>query len=141
VAILGTVRDSQKIDALMGDYTDDFMMHYNMPPFATSETGRGGQAKAPRNRSRSQPSTLLPASRPSAESVEVAIVQVMPSKDGLLRISQIGSERVNAVADYLNEGRAVRVKVLETYERGRLKLSVKAASGRAIYALFLATYC
>ncbi|WP_312183343.1 polyribonucleotide nucleotidyltransferase, partial [Massilia timonae] len=31
VATLGTARDSQKIDALMGEYTDDFMMHYNMP--------------------------------------------------------------------------------------------------------------
>ena len=35
VATLGTARDSQKIDALMGEYTDDFMLHYNMPPFAT----------------------------------------------------------------------------------------------------------
>ncbi|MEN3278241.1 MAG: polyribonucleotide nucleotidyltransferase, partial [Massilia sp.] len=40
IATLGTARDSQKIDALMGEYTDDFMMHYNMPPFATGETGR-----------------------------------------------------------------------------------------------------
>jgi polyribonucleotide nucleotidyltransferase len=56
-----------------------------------------------------------------------AIVQVMPGKDGLLHISQIANERVNAVADYLKEGQAVRVKVLETDERGRLKLSMKAA--------------
>jgi polyribonucleotide nucleotidyltransferase len=45
VATLGTARDSQKIDALMGEYTDDFMMHYNMPPFATGETGRVGTPK------------------------------------------------------------------------------------------------
>ncbi|HEX9173914.1 MAG TPA: polyribonucleotide nucleotidyltransferase, partial [Telluria sp.] len=57
-----------------------------------------------------------------------AIVQVMPGKDGLLHISQIANERVNAVADYLKEGQAVRVKVLETDERGRLKLSMKAAA-------------
>jgi polyribonucleotide nucleotidyltransferase len=57
-----------------------------------------------------------------------AIVQVMPGKDGLLHISQIANERVNAVADYLKEGQHVRVKVLETDDRGRLKLSMKAAA-------------
>ncbi len=57
-----------------------------------------------------------------------AIVQVLPGKDGLLHISQIANERVNAVADYLKEGQVVRVKVLETDERGRLKLSMKAVS-------------
>ena len=56
-----------------------------------------------------------------------AIVQVLPGKDGLLHISQIANERVNAVADYLQEGQQVRVKVLETDDRGRLKLSMKAA--------------
>ncbi|MBP0599727.1 polyribonucleotide nucleotidyltransferase [Herbaspirillum sp. LeCh32-8] len=55
-----------------------------------------------------------------------AIVQVLPGKDGLLHISQIANERVNAVADYLKEGQQVRVKVLETDDRGRLKLSMKA---------------
>ncbi|OGB23020.1 MAG: polyribonucleotide nucleotidyltransferase [Burkholderiales bacterium RIFCSPLOWO2_02_FULL_57_36] len=57
-----------------------------------------------------------------------AIVQVIPGKDGLLHISQIANERVNAVADYLKEGQQVRVKVLETDDRGRLKLSMKAAA-------------
>lgn len=57
-----------------------------------------------------------------------AIVQVLPGKDGLLHISQIASERVNAVADYLEEGQKVRVKVLETDDRGRMKLSMKAAA-------------
>jgi polyribonucleotide nucleotidyltransferase len=56
-----------------------------------------------------------------------AIVQVIPGKDGLLHISQIANERVNAVADYLKEGQQVRVKVLEADDRGRLKLSMKAA--------------
>jgi polyribonucleotide nucleotidyltransferase len=56
-----------------------------------------------------------------------AIVQVIPGKDGLLHISQIANERVNAVADYLKEGQQVRVKVLEMDDRGRLKLSMKAA--------------
>ncbi len=57
-----------------------------------------------------------------------AIVQVLPGKDGLLHISQIANERVNAVSDYLKEGQQVRVKVLETDDRGRLKLSMKAAA-------------
>jgi len=57
-----------------------------------------------------------------------AIVQVLPGRDGLLHISQIANERVNAVADYLKEGQQVRVKVLETDDRGRLKLSMKAAA-------------
>jgi polyribonucleotide nucleotidyltransferase len=57
-----------------------------------------------------------------------AIVQVIPGKDGLLHISQIANERVNAVADYLKEGQAVRVKVIETDDRGRLKLSMKAVA-------------
>ncbi len=56
-----------------------------------------------------------------------AIVQILPGRDGLLHISQIASERVNAVADYLQEGQQVRVKVLETDDRGRIKLSMKAA--------------
>jgi polyribonucleotide nucleotidyltransferase len=44
-ATLGTARDAQKIDALSGEYTDHFMLHYNMPPFATGETGRVGTPK------------------------------------------------------------------------------------------------
>ncbi len=45
VATLGTGRDEQKIDALQGEYTDRFMLHYNMPPYATGETGRVGTPK------------------------------------------------------------------------------------------------
>ena len=45
VATLGTGRDEQIIDALMGEYRDRFMMHYNMPPYATGETGRVGTPK------------------------------------------------------------------------------------------------
>ncbi|MES2354136.1 MAG: polyribonucleotide nucleotidyltransferase [Pseudomonadota bacterium] len=55
-----------------------------------------------------------------------AIVQVLPGRDGLLHISQIANERVNTVADYLKEGQAVRVKVLEADDKGRLRLSMKA---------------
>ena len=59
-----------------------------------------------------------------------AIVQVMPGKDGLLHISQIAHERVEKVTDYLQEGQVVRVKVLETDEKGRVKLSMKALLDR-----------
>ena len=45
IATLGTARDEQIIDALMGEYRDRFMLHYNMPPFATGETGRVGTPK------------------------------------------------------------------------------------------------
>lgn len=45
VATLGTARDEQKIDSLQGDYSDRFMLHYNMPPFATGEIGRVGTPK------------------------------------------------------------------------------------------------
>ena len=55
-----------------------------------------------------------------------AIVSVLPGKDGLLHISQIAHQRVNAVADFLKEGQTVRVKVLEADEKGRLRLSMKA---------------
>ena len=55
-----------------------------------------------------------------------AIVQLLPGKDGLLHISQIANERVNAVTDYLKEGQKVRVKVIEADEKGRVRLSMKA---------------
>jgi polyribonucleotide nucleotidyltransferase len=45
VATLGTGRDEQVIDALQGEYKDRFMLHYNMPPYATGETGRVGTPK------------------------------------------------------------------------------------------------
>ena len=51
-ATLGTDRDAQRIDALAGEFDDRFMLHYNMPPFATGETGRVGTPEAPRDRPR-----------------------------------------------------------------------------------------
>ena len=55
-----------------------------------------------------------------------ALVNILPGKDGLLHISQIAHERVEKVSDYLQEGQMVRVKVLETDDKGRIKLSMKA---------------
>jgi len=56
-----------------------------------------------------------------------AIVNILPGKDGLLHISEIANERVNQVSDYVKEGQAVRVKLLSTDEKGRMRLSIKAA--------------
>ncbi len=55
-----------------------------------------------------------------------ALINILPGKDGLLHISQIAFERVEKVEDYLKEGQVVKVKVLETDEKGRIKLSLKA---------------
>jgi len=59
-----------------------------------------------------------------------ALINLLPGKDGLLHISQIAHERVENVGDYLQEGQVVRVKVLETDEKGRVKLSLKALTER-----------
>ncbi len=45
VATLGTKTDEQIVDALQASSRDKFMLHYNMPPFATGETGRVGSPK------------------------------------------------------------------------------------------------
>ena len=45
VTTLGTGRDEQTIESLMGEYSERFLLHYNMPPFATGETGRVGSPK------------------------------------------------------------------------------------------------
>jgi len=59
-----------------------------------------------------------------------ALVNLLPGKDGLLHISQIAHQRVEKVTDYLKEGQIVKVKVLETDEKGRVKLSMKALLDR-----------
>ena len=62
-----------------------------------------------------------------------ALVNLLPGKDGLLHISQIAHERVEKVSDYLTEGQIVKVKVMETDEKGRIKLSMKALLDRPAY--------
>ncbi len=59
-----------------------------------------------------------------------ALVNLLPGKDGLLHISQIAHQRVEKVTDFLSEGQVVRVKVLETDDKGRVKLSMKALLDR-----------
>jgi len=60
-----------------------------------------------------------------------AFVNVLPGKDGLVHISQISEERVNAVSDVLTEGQEVTVKVLEVDRQGRVRLSIKEAAEKA----------
>jgi polyribonucleotide nucleotidyltransferase len=45
VTTLGTDRDSQRMDALEGEYKQPFMLHYNFPPYCVGETGRVGSPK------------------------------------------------------------------------------------------------
>ncbi len=45
VTTLGTKQDEQVVDSLTGEQRERFMLHYNMPPFATGETGRVGSPK------------------------------------------------------------------------------------------------
>ncbi|NVJ50290.1 MAG: polyribonucleotide nucleotidyltransferase [Gammaproteobacteria bacterium] len=44
-ATLGTERDAQIIDSLMGESKDTFMLHYNFPPYCVGETGMVGSPK------------------------------------------------------------------------------------------------
>lgn len=64
-----------------------------------------------------------------------AFVNFLPGKDGLVHISQISSERVENVTDYMKEGETVAVKVLDVDNRGRVKLSMKEVSDEEKAAL------
>ncbi len=55
-----------------------------------------------------------------------AFVNILPGRDGLVHISQITQERVENVADYLQVGDTVRVRVLDIDNSGRIRLSIKA---------------
>lgn len=57
-----------------------------------------------------------------------AFVNFLPGKDGLVHISEISHERIKNVADVLEEGQIIRVKVLDVDRQGRIKLSIKALS-------------
>jgi polyribonucleotide nucleotidyltransferase len=54
-----------------------------------------------------------------------AFVGIMPNQDGLLHISEIAHERVNAVLDYIKEGDEIEVKVIEVDKSGKIRLSRK----------------
>lgn len=57
-----------------------------------------------------------------------AFVQIMPGKDGLVHVSEMAESRVEHPGDVVKEGDLVTVKLIEVDDRGRLKLSMKAAA-------------
>jgi polyribonucleotide nucleotidyltransferase len=54
-----------------------------------------------------------------------AFVEIIPGTDGLLHVSEIAHERVQAVRDYLKEGDKIDVKVLDVDKNGKIRLSRK----------------
>ncbi|WP_395671281.1 polyribonucleotide nucleotidyltransferase [Phenylobacterium sp.] len=54
-----------------------------------------------------------------------AFVNFFGAKDGLVHVSQISNERVAKVSDVLQEGQAVKVKLLGFDDRGKTRLSMK----------------
>ena len=54
-----------------------------------------------------------------------AFVNILPGRDGLVHISEIAFERVNAVSDYLEVGQSVKVRVSGVDKQGRIKLTMK----------------
>ncbi len=55
-----------------------------------------------------------------------AFVEYLPGKEGLVRISEISSERVNRIEDVVKVGDKVSVKVAEVDRQGRVNLSMRA---------------
>lgn len=58
------------------------------------------------------------------------IVSLPEGESGLIHISEVADEYVQAISDYFQEGDAVRVKVLTEKEKGRYELSAKQAEPR-----------
>ncbi|MFH1846252.1 MAG: polyribonucleotide nucleotidyltransferase [Candidatus Omnitrophota bacterium] len=56
-----------------------------------------------------------------------AFCQFMPSKEGLVHVSEIADEYVKDVSEVLEEGQEVKVKVIGVDDQGRVKLSIKQA--------------
>ena len=55
-----------------------------------------------------------------------AFIEILPGLEGLCHISQLARERVNTVQDVVQEGDAIRVRVIDIEPSGRIKLSRKA---------------
>ncbi len=56
-----------------------------------------------------------------------AFVQILPGTDGMVHISELANERVKKVTDIVKEGDVIKVKVIDIDNRGRIRLSRKAA--------------
>lgn len=61
-----------------------------------------------------------------------AFVSIMGGKEGLVHVSQIADHRVEKVADYLQMGQEVQVKVLEIDRQSRIRLSIKEAKAQVV---------
>ena len=57
-----------------------------------------------------------------------AFVEYLPGKEGLVRISELSTERVNTVEDAVKVGDKVKVKVAEVDRMGRVNLSIRAVN-------------
>jgi polyribonucleotide nucleotidyltransferase len=57
-----------------------------------------------------------------------AFVQILPGKDGLVHVSEMADTRVEKPSDVVKEGDHVDLKLVAIDERGRLQLSMKAAT-------------
>jgi polyribonucleotide nucleotidyltransferase len=57
-----------------------------------------------------------------------AFVEYLPGKEGLVRASEISSERVNRIEDVVKIGDAVKVKIAEVDRQGRVNLSIRAVT-------------
>ena len=58
-------------------------------------------------------------------SVETTLSAAQGAKDGLVHVSELAARRVNKVSDVVNEGDAVKVKVIGFDDRGKVKLSMR----------------
>ena len=56
-----------------------------------------------------------------------AFVEIFPGRDGLVHISQICDRRIQSVADEIQEGDEIKVKVIDVDQQGKIKLSRKEA--------------
>ncbi len=59
-----------------------------------------------------------------------AFVNFFGSKDGLVHISEMSSERVEKVSDVVKEGDEVKVRVLEVDDRGKVRLTMRIDEDR-----------
>lgn len=57
------------------------------------------------------------------------MVSILGGREGFVHISQIANERIDDVRKYVREGSAVKVKVVEFDDRGRMRLSIRATLG------------
>ena len=56
-----------------------------------------------------------------------AFVEIFPGRDGLVHISQICDRRIQSVADEIQEGDEIKVRVIDVDQQGKIKLSRKEA--------------